>query len=61
MDFHPGTGVGDEGEADGVGFWESVQGEGAHGLDDVCDEFIRVVSFSHAKAESFAHAFHPFA
>src|SRR5262245_45631973 len=39
MDFEPGTSVGEESEADGVGFGKAVQGEGTDRFEDVVGGF----------------------
>ena len=60
VDFEPDAGVGDEGEADGVTFWEAVEGEGADAFDDaVLDGGIDLFA-GHGGAEfveGFGHAF----
>ena len=58
--LEPAGGVGDEGEGNGVGFGESVEGKGADGFDDLVLNEEVDVAFGHAVAEFFGDGFHAF-
>src|SRR3954466_388122 len=59
MRFQIRASVGQNGEADGVGLWESVESKRGDRLDDFVDHWRTDTLPSHGRAKFDAHLIHP--